>query len=234
MNRTSCAKHQETNVSSCASEVKDPTLQLLYGRTISIHMAYDIRDLLLALVLRHPTLSAKTKNWFTTTFGTDEGMMVSVHSPICCRLNPALQMNTQAFRNFLTTCGYCADTMIELLFRNTKGTKELRWCTLATAHVIALTRTCSAELKRALLHETLDRHFTFVDVRLSNVAIELQKLLNSHKFMDMDAPTANTYKLSTYHRWQEQVSECTLQGTRSSRISSDLFDVSVHTYQANL
>ena len=116
------------------------------------------------------------------------------------------------------TCGFCADTMIELFFRNLKGTKELRWCTLATARVFDMTRTCSAELKRALLHETLDKHFTFVDVRLSNVAIELQKLLNAHKFMDMDAPTADTRKLSTFHRWQEQVSGCTLQDTCSSHI----------------
>ena len=116
------------------------------------------------------------------------------------------------------TCGFCADTMIELFFRNWKGTKELRWCTLATARVFDMTRTCSAELKRALLHETLDKHFTFVDVRMSNVAIELQKLLNAHKFMDMDAPTADTRKLSTFHRWKEQVSGCTLQDTCSSHI----------------
>ncbi len=114
MDRTSCAKHQETNVSGCAPNVKEPTLELLYGRNISIHMAYEIRDALLALVLGLPGLSQKTKNWFNSTFGTDE----------------AMQTNTQAFRNFLMTCGYCADSLIELLFRNVKGTKELRWCTL--------------------------------------------------------------------------------------------------------
>lgn len=96
-----------------------------------------------------------------------------------------------------------------------------------------MTRTCSAELKRGLLHETLDKHFTFVDVRLSHVAAELQKLLNAHKFMDMDAPTIDARKLSTYHRWQEQVSECTLQLTRSSHMASDLFDLSVFTYKAS-
>ena len=69
-------------MASCAPNVKEPTLQLLYGRNISIHMAYDIRDALLALVLGHTSLSQKTKNWFSSTFGTDEGMMVSVHSPV--------------------------------------------------------------------------------------------------------------------------------------------------------
>ena len=38
-----------------------------------------------------------------------------------------------------------------------------------------------------MLHETLDRHFTYVDVRLTDISAELQKLLNAHKFMD-DAP----------------------------------------------
>jgi hypothetical protein len=89
-------------------------------------MAYDIRDALLSsLLLSACTLSKKTKDWFTRTFGTDEGMKVSVHSPFFFWTDTP-QTNTQAFRNFLCTCGYCADSLIEVYFRNNKGTGEER------------------------------------------------------------------------------------------------------------
>jgi hypothetical protein len=81
--------------------------------------------------------------------------------------------------------------------------------------LFALTHACSAELKRALLHETLDKHFTFVDVRMSQVSGELSKLINGHKFMDMDPQSDETIKKSTFLRWQDQVSECTLRGIRT-------------------
>lgn len=194
--RTACAKHLETNVTSCSTEIKELSGDLLYGRCLSIHMACDTRDTLLSLVLISPTISQTTKAWFQKTFGSEEGM----------------QTNTQAFRNFLYTCGYCADSRIELFFRNHKGTRVER-CTLSLAHLFTLTRSHSAELKRGLLHETLDKHFTFVDVRMSKVSIDLQNLLRNDQFMDQDQPKAGD-KLSTLHRWKEQVSECTLQCLR--------------------
>ena len=125
-------------------------------------------------------------------------------------------MNTQAFRNFLMTAGFCADTMIELYFRNTKGVKSSRWCTPGNTYSFALTLTFSAELRRAMLHETLDRHFTFVDVRLSDACADLNKLINSNKFMDDDPFNKDKYKQSTYQRWNAQVSECTLHNIDTS------------------
>jgi hypothetical protein len=52
-------------------------MQLLYARSISRHMAFDIRDEVLQSVLKS-SLSSTTKDWFTKTFGSDEGMRVSV------------------------------------------------------------------------------------------------------------------------------------------------------------
>ena len=68
-----------------------------------------------------------------------------------------------------------------------------------------------------MLHETLDRHFTYVDVRMTNISAELQKLLNAHKFMD-DAPfDKDNYNQSTSQRWNAQAGECTLHGIGTSR-----------------
>ena len=128
MKRTACAKHHETNITSCPPELKEPAMELLYGRNISIHMAYETRDTLLSLLSR-ASISSKTRDWFNKTFGSDEGMMVSVHSLTDFEWTKAPQMNTQAFRNFMMTAGFCADSMIELFFRNVKGVKASRWCT---------------------------------------------------------------------------------------------------------
>ncbi len=136
--------------------------------------------------------------------------MYGMNSPIF-QWAEALQINTQAFRNFMMTAGYCADSMIELFFRNTKGLKASRWCTPGIAYSFVLTPTFSAELRRAMLHETLDRHFTFVDVRMTDVCTELQKLLNAGKFMDDDPLDKGKYKQSTLQRWNAQVTECTLR-----------------------
>lgn len=38
------------------------------------------------------------------------------------------------------TAGYCADSLIENFFRNTKGTKSSRWCSLENVHVDSNTR----------------------------------------------------------------------------------------------
>lgn len=80
--RTSCAKHMETNITSCPPSIKDPIMELLYGRCITIHMAFEIRDAIFA-ALHSPSCAVikKTKDWFTASFGTDVGMRVSVHSP---------------------------------------------------------------------------------------------------------------------------------------------------------
>jgi len=81
LDRTACAKHLETNITSCSTGIKEPTMELLYGRCVTIHMSYEIRDAIFS-ALHSPScmLSTKTKDWFTATFGTDEGMRVSVHS----------------------------------------------------------------------------------------------------------------------------------------------------------
>ena len=151
-------------------------------------MAYDIRDELIKRVAES-SLCTTTKNWFGKTFNCDEGM----------------KTNTQAFRNFMMTSGYCSDSLIEVFFRNRKGFKEER-CTLAISIFFDLTRTRSAGLKRGLLHETLDKHFTFVDVRVSKVSLALQTLLRNGDFMDQDSRKDDDTKMSTLERWKNQVS----------------------------
>jgi hypothetical protein len=76
--RTACSKHLETNVVSCSTEIKDLSKLLLYNRDLSFHMAYEIRDELLSLVLRSQNISKTTKDWFIRHFSTDEGMAVRV------------------------------------------------------------------------------------------------------------------------------------------------------------
>jgi len=44
------------------------------------------------------------------------------------------QTNTQAFRNFLMTSGYCADSLIENYFRNNKGPSKEKLGFLATTY----------------------------------------------------------------------------------------------------
>jgi hypothetical protein len=61
-------------------------MELLYGRNITIHMAYEIRDTLLSLASKSSSTTDKTRDWLTKTFGSDEGMVVSVHSPMFCAL----------------------------------------------------------------------------------------------------------------------------------------------------
>jgi hypothetical protein len=63
-------------------------MQLLYGRNISIHMAYEMRDALISLATSSTSISSKTRDWIVKTFGSDEGMTVSVHSPIFIGLKP--------------------------------------------------------------------------------------------------------------------------------------------------
>ena len=133
----------------------------------------------------------------------------------------------------MMTAGFCADSMIELFFRNVKGVKASRWCTPGTTYSrsFVLTRMFSAELRRAMLYETLDRHFTFVDVRMADICNELQKLINAQKFMDDDPFDKEKYKQSTYQRWSAQVSECVLHGIGTLRSASDWSDSTVYTCQ---
>jgi hypothetical protein len=74
-NRTSCAKHMEANVTSSDQETKDLTKMLLYGREISVHMATDMSASLLTKVAAKSMLSS-TREWFTKSFSTEEGMKV--------------------------------------------------------------------------------------------------------------------------------------------------------------
>lgn len=104
-----------------------------------------------------------------------------------------LQINTQAFRNFLFSSGYSADSAMELWFRNTKGYKEEK-----------------AILGKGLIHESLEHLFTFTTVRVARIANDLSSLLKHNKFMDADVPDDTTYRKSTYYRWNDQVSVYTL------------------------
>ena len=98
------------------------------------------------------------------------------------------QMNTQAFRNFMFTRGNCADTAIELYFRNTKGIKEE-----------------SSDLKKGTIHDSLSHLFTFQTIRVAHVARELVTLMAKNKFMDCDPPKEDTWVKSTLYRWMDQV-----------------------------
>jgi hypothetical protein len=69
-----------------------------------------------------------------------------------------------------------------------------------------------------MLHETLGRHFTFVDVRMSDVCADLKKLIDANKFMDDEPFNKDKYKQSTYQRWNAQVGECTLNSICSEEI----------------
>ena len=203
--RTSCAKHMEPNVLHLNGNLKPLAMSLLYGREVSPHMAYEIRDELISKVYSCGSVLAETKKWLTATFSTDAAMQVCVHK--YCILNLTYlglctqvlsfsishllktQMNTQAFRNFMFSSGYSADSAMELWFRNTKGTKEE-----------------SAELKKGTIYDSLNHLFTFQTIRVSHVALELDKLLSHDKFMDCEAPKPDAYRKSTYYRWNDQVS----------------------------
>ncbi len=50
---------------------------LLYSRELSFHMAFEIRDQLIALVMAS-TMDKTTKDWFVKCFGDDEGMKVRI------------------------------------------------------------------------------------------------------------------------------------------------------------
>jgi hypothetical protein len=97
-------------------------------------------------------------------------------------------MNTQAFRNWMFTRGTCADSAMELYFRNTKGVKEE-----------------SSDLKKGTIHDSLSHLFTFLTIRVAHVAKELSSLLGKNKFMDCDPPKDDTRVKSTLYRWMDQV-----------------------------
>jgi hypothetical protein len=65
----------EANVTSSDQDTKDLTKMLLYGREISVHMATDLSSSLLTKVAAKSMLSS-TRDWFTKSFSTEEGMKV--------------------------------------------------------------------------------------------------------------------------------------------------------------
>ena len=77
----------------------------------------------------------------------------------------------------------------------------------------------STNLKKGKLFETLEKNFTFIDVRLSKVSSELSHLLKHHKFMDCDVPTEKTRRKSTFYRWQDQMSVHSQTHTNNSCIT---------------
>jgi ribosomal protein S15P/S13E len=75
--RTACAKHLEPNISSLNGNLKPLAMSLIYGREVSTHMAYDLRDQLLSTGCQ--TITADMRKWLTATFSTDAAMQVCVH-----------------------------------------------------------------------------------------------------------------------------------------------------------
>jgi hypothetical protein len=75
--RTACAKHLEPNISSLNGNLKPLAMSLIYGREVSMHMAYDLRDQLLSTACQ--TITADMRKWLTATFSTDAAMQVCVH-----------------------------------------------------------------------------------------------------------------------------------------------------------
>ena len=120
-------------------------------------------------------------------------MCVYTHHTFVLFFTLVLQINTQAFRNFMFSSGYSADSAMELWFRNTKGYKDEK-----------------AILGKGMIHESLEHLFTFTTVRVARIANDLNSLLKQNKFMDSDVPDDKTYRKSTYYRWNDQVSVYTL------------------------
>jgi hypothetical protein len=77
--RTACAKHLEPNISNLNGNLKPLAMSLIYGREVSTHMAYNLRDELLSNGCQ--TITADMKKWLTATFSTDAAMQVCVHKP---------------------------------------------------------------------------------------------------------------------------------------------------------
>jgi hypothetical protein len=75
--RTACAKHLEPNISSLNGNLKPVAMSLIYGRDVSTHMAYELRNQLLQNTCQ--TISSTTKRWLDATFSTDAAMQVCVH-----------------------------------------------------------------------------------------------------------------------------------------------------------
>jgi hypothetical protein len=75
--RTACAKHLEPNISGLNGTLKPLAMSLIYGREVSTHMAYEIRDRLLSSGCQ--TIGQQTRKWLQATFSTDAGMQVCVH-----------------------------------------------------------------------------------------------------------------------------------------------------------
>ena len=75
--RTACAKHLEANIPSLKPELKEQVKRLIYDRHISLTMAFELRDKLIADVNACDAVSAKTREWIKKTFGSDEAMSVS-------------------------------------------------------------------------------------------------------------------------------------------------------------
>ena len=76
--RTACAKHLEPNIQSLNGNLKPVAMALLYGREVSTHMAYDLRNQLLESKCQ--TIPSITKNWLQKAFSTDAAMQVCVHN----------------------------------------------------------------------------------------------------------------------------------------------------------
>jgi hypothetical protein len=180
----------QPNIMPLSADLKPLAMQLLYGREISTHVAFETRDQLFSEMYKAGAASHTVKKWVTANFESDAAMQVRVHT--CCNVRYShthIQMNTQAFRNFMFSSGYAADSAMELYFRNSKGIREEQ-----------------AALAKGTIHDSLSRLFVFQTIRVSKVAIDLETLLKHHKFMDCDVPKEDTYRKSTLYRWNDQAS----------------------------
>jgi hypothetical protein len=144
-------------------------------------------------------------------------MKVSARLPIWLRLKRFLADQYASVSEFFVHVWLLCRFTHWTAYQKSQGKKHRKVYTYSNTqrgHDTALTRARSAELKRGTLHEILDKHFTFVDIRMSRVSLDLQNVLRMHSFMDSEPPSSNpkeaSRKKSTLYRWHEQVSECTL------------------------
>ena len=75
--RTACAKHLEPCIMHLNGNLKPIAMSLIYGREVSTHMAYDLRDQLVSTECQ--TITVDKKKWLSAAFSTDAAMKVCVH-----------------------------------------------------------------------------------------------------------------------------------------------------------
>jgi hypothetical protein len=145
------------------------------------------------MVAEKHNLSGEMAQWVHRTFGHDDDLAV----------------NSQAFRNFIFTNGYCATSLIELMFGNIKYDAQFK-------------------IKHGCLWSVFERIFFFVDKRIDKIVKHLQKAAVNGQFMSSD-PEKQPKK-------EGEVVRQSTKGARNVRhestVPSDVFAVR-WTYEVN-